>query len=148
MLVPAAVLVLVILGAIAVDLSVAFLGQRELANMAAASANDAATAALSKATFYQGRGGSAPGAIELDERLARETVARVLSAQAPSGVTVTGFDVKAPGSQVCVTVDGRVEYLFAKAIPGLPHGMTVRGRAAATAVPGPAGSPVPTRSSC
>ena len=147
-LVPAAVLVLVILGAIAVDLSVVFLGQRELANAAAAAANDAATAAISKEAFYRGRGDRAPGRIEVDEEGARQVARRVLSAQAPRGVTVTGVDVRAPGSQVCVTLEGRVDHLFAKAIPGVPRSTAVRTRASASAVQGPPGSAVSSRSVC
>jgi Flp pilus assembly protein TadG len=147
-LVPAAVLVLVILGAIAVDLSIVFLGQRELANAAVAAANDAATAAISKEAFYRGRGHRAPGAIEVDDRQARDVAAQVLSVQAPRAVTVTGVEVRSPGSQVCVAVEGRVDHLFARAIPGVPRSTTVRGRASASAVQGPPGSPVPSRSAC
>ena len=51
MLMPAAVLVLVVLGAIAVDFSIAFLGERELANAASAAANDAAAAAVDQMVF-------------------------------------------------------------------------------------------------
>ena len=147
-LVPAAVLVLVILGAIAVDMSIVLLGQRELANMAAAAANDAATAAISKEAFYRGGSGRAPGEVQIDDGEARHVVAHVLDVEVPRGVKVTRFDVQAPGSQVCVTVEGRVEYLFARAIPGVPHSTTVQGRARATAVRGPAGTSVPRSPGC
>ena len=52
MLFPAAVLVVLILGAIAVDASVAFLAKRELNDASAALANDLAIEALSNDAFY------------------------------------------------------------------------------------------------
>jgi D-alanyl-D-alanine carboxypeptidase len=44
MLMPAAVLIVIVLGSIAVDFAIVFLGEREAASLAAAAANDAATA--------------------------------------------------------------------------------------------------------
>jgi hypothetical protein len=38
------------------------------------------------------------------------------------------------GDRVCVTVTGRVDYIFSKAVPGASRGRTVTGRAVATAV--------------
>ena len=147
LLVPAGVLVLFVLGAIAVDFAIAFMAQRELTSAAAAAANDAATAALSDAAFYEG-GDGGPGRIEIDDDAARGFVDRALAARRPRGVSDVTTVVEAPGRQVCVTLTGRVEYLFAKAVPGGPRGTTVTGRAVATAVEGPAGSRVPARSVC
>ena len=147
MLVPAAVLVLVVLGAIAVDFSVAFLGQRELTSAAAAAANDAATA-ISKETFYRGRGGVPAGTVVLDAHQARRAAEQALRARAPRGVEVTEETVDASGGQVCVRLSGRVDYLFARALPGMDDGTTVHERATATAVTGPAGSPVRPRPPC
>ena len=146
MLVPAAVLVLVILGAIAVDSATAFLGQRELAGAAAAAANDAATA-ISPAHFYRS-GGGAEGAVAIDDDRARRVAERAVSARAPRGVEVTAFSVEATRGQVCVTIVGRVEYVFAKAVPGVARHTTVQARAEATAVEGPAGSPLAPRQVC
>ena len=147
MLVPAAVLVLVILGAIAVDFSVAFLGQRELTSAAAAAANDAATA-ISEETFYGERGDRAAGSIRIDEGRARRVVDQALAARAPRGVEVIDRTVEPSGGQVCVVLSGRVDYVFARAVPGMAHGTTVRGPATATAVTGPPGSPVAHRPRC
>ena len=147
MLVPAAVLVLVVLGAIAVDFSVAFLGQRELTNAAAAAANDAATA-ISEQSFYQGGTGLSPGTIRVDESRARRVAQQALVARAPRGVQVTEAVVDPSGGQVCVTLRGRVPYVFARAIPGMSDGAAVQGRATATAVSGPAGTPVTSRPDC
>jgi hypothetical protein len=137
LLVPAAVLVLVVLGAIAVDFALAFLGQRELNAAAAAAANDAAGAALSDAAFYSGR----HGPVEIDPARAEEVAAAALERRRPGGVEVTSLTVRASGPQVCITVVGRVPYLFSPIVPGGPRAAVVRGQAVASAVVG--ASPVP-----
>ena len=53
LLFPAGVLIVMVLAAMAVDTSIAFMGQRELANATAAAANDAASQAMNNAAFYQ-----------------------------------------------------------------------------------------------
>jgi Flp pilus assembly protein TadG len=135
MLVPAAVLVLVVLGAIAVDSAVAFLGQREASNAAAAAANDAA-AALSDASFY----GS--GALVVDQGRARSVAAAAVSARSSRGLVVDDIAVQVDGPAVCVTVRATVPYIFGRGLPGAAHAARVTGRAAAMAVAGPAGTPV------
>jgi hypothetical protein len=147
MLVPAAVLVLVILGAIAVDFSVAFLGQRELTSAAGAAANDAATA-IAKGRFYQGAGGGAAGEVVIDADRAARVVDEALVARAPRGVTIDGVTVDPTGGQVCVVLTGRVDYVFAGTIPGMADSAPVKGRATATAVTGAAGSAVARRPTC
>ncbi len=147
MLVPAAVLVLVILGAIAVDFSVAFLGQRELISAAGAAANDAATA-IAERRFYQGGGADEAGTVVLDEDRAARVVNQALAARAPRGVMIGDVNVYPSGGQVCVLLRGRVDYVFAPAVPGMADGASVQGRASATAVAGPPGSPVVPRPRC
>lgn len=137
-LLPAAVLVLVVLAAIAVDSAVAFLGQRELSNAATAAANDAATAALSDAAFYR------QGALVVDSARARTVAADAVAARVVRGVSVDSVDVAVAGPRVCVTVRGRVPYVFARALPGVAHSASVVGRAEAVALNGLAG---PSRSS-
>ena len=56
MLMPAAVLIVILLGSIAVDFAVVFLGQRDLGAAAAAAANNAATYGLDEAAFRAGEG--------------------------------------------------------------------------------------------
>jgi len=129
MLMPAAVLVFIVLGAIAVDFAVAFLGEREVSNAAAAAANDAAGAALDQTRFY------ADGALRLDPVRAA-SVGR-------SSVRAAGLDhlgdvdvrvaVDRDAPVVTVTVSARVGYVFAKALPGGPDGVTVEASATATA---------------
>jgi hypothetical protein len=143
MLVPAAVLVVVILGAIAVDSAVAFLGQREIANAAAAGANDAATAAISDTRFYRGGDGHAPGALVLDLARARAVAGRAVAARAPRGVHLDAIDVSVAGDRVCVTVRARVPFVFARALPMVGHHAAVTGQATAIAVSGDPGTAPP-----
>ena len=136
LLFPAGILIVLVLAAIAVDTSIAFMGQRELANAAAAAANDAAGRAVDNATFYE------QDRIELDPA----TVESVAVAEVRAAVDQTrhaGLDVHtvaspptAPGCPwtVRVTASSRVSYVFAKAIPGGPHEADVH----ASAVAGPA----------
>lgn len=130
-------LVLIILGAIAVDFAIAFLGQRELSGLAAAAANDAATAALSDARFYRGTGTPADGGrIHIDEEAAGRVAQLAVERRRNSAVSNPVARVRTSGSQVCVTVRGEVNYVFAKAIPGAPNRVTVEGSAVAHAVEG------------
>lgn len=145
MLVPAGVLVLVILGAIAVDSAIAFLGQRQLADAATAAANDAAAAAVASEVFYR-PGPARPAAV--DDALARRVVDQALAAQGIRGVEDVTADVRTVGTLVCVTLTGHVPYLFAKAVPGAARGTTVTGRGVASAVEGPPGTPAPRPEGC
>lgn len=132
MLMPAAVLVFIVLGAIAVDFAVAFLGEREVSNAAAAAANDVAGAALDRDRFY------ADGAVRLDPAAA-DRVAR--SAVAAAGLddlddVDVRVEVATDAPEVTVTVSARVRYLFSKALPGGPDGARVEASATATAEEG------------
>lgn len=137
MLMPAAVLILLILGAIAVDAAVVHLGQRQLANAVAAAANDAAGAALSDAAFY------GDGRLTVDPARARSVAGISFAAAFPpsrsGAVTPAGPpSVSVSGDQVCVAAEARVRHIFARAIPGVAHSTVVRARSAATAVRGSA----------
>ncbi len=141
MLVPALVLVLVVLAAIAVDSAAVFLGQRQLGDAAAAAANDAASA-LSDQSFYRA------GTVDLDPTVARRVADASLAAQDHSGVTIDGpAEVQVAGRQVCVSLTGHVEAIFGRAVPGVPHTTTVHARATATAA-GDQGTSVQHRSLC
>ncbi len=137
MLVPAGVLVLVVLGAIAVDSAIAFLGQRQLADAATAAANDAAVAALSDEALY---GAGTAAHLAVDPGLAQRVVDQALAAQTVRGVEGVTAEVRTAGPVVCVTLTGYVPYLFAKAVPGAAQGTTVTGRAVASAVEGAPGT--------
>lgn len=129
MLMPAAVLVVIVLGAIAVDFAVVFLAERELANVAAAAANDAATRAVDRDRFY------ADGTVELDPATAARVAEQVVAVGGPryaEGLEV-GVTVDRSRPVVTVEVQAEVDYIFAKAIPGARHSATVQAVATATA---------------
>lgn len=147
MLMPAAVLILVILGAIAVDSAVVFLAERELANATAAAANDAAAAAVSDAAFY----GS--GEVVIDENEARHVAADALRLRLPEGgpvgaISLSGDpEVLVSGRHVCVTARATVRHIFARAIPGVAREAHVSARSTATAA-GDGGTSVAARTIC
>lgn len=107
-LMPAAVLIFLGLGALAVDSALAFLGERSAANAAAAAANDAAGVAVDRDAFY------ADGSVRLDPVLAREVASASVAAAGLEHVEGVTVEVSvAPGApEVTVTVRGRVAYLF------------------------------------
>ena len=127
MLMPAAVLVVLLLGAIAVDLTAVRLGQRELVAAAGDAANDAVTVGLDEAVLRAGDG------YRIDPGRARAAAVASLAAKgllddlaAPPTVAVDS-----QGS-VEVVLLRRVPHLFAKALPGAPDDQTVRATVTAT----------------
>jgi Flp pilus assembly protein TadG len=128
MLMPAGVLVVLLLGAIAFDLSVVFLRQRQASALAVDVANDLATAALDEAAFRT------DGTYRIDPERADELGRAFVGASdlrdeiADVEVTVVGTDAV----EVRIVMD--VDYVFAKAIPGTSDGTTVVAAATAVAV--------------
>ncbi|MGK2947095.1 MAG: hypothetical protein ACSLFP_00845 [Acidimicrobiales bacterium] len=128
MLMPAGVLVVLLLGAIAFDLSLVFLRQRQATSVAVDVANDLATLALDEAAFRAGDG------FRLDPARAVEV----------GELLVGGSDLADHVVEVSITVTDResvevvlvvsVDYVFARAVPGVPKGTTVEARAAASTV--------------
>ena len=121
LLFPAGVLIVVVLAAMAVDASIAFLGDRELAAAVAAAANDAATEALSDEAFY------GDGRLELDdwevEQVAEERVRTSLDTGRHRQLTVRATVERSSGGcawSLRVEASARVSYLFASALPGGP----------------------------
>jgi hypothetical protein len=113
LLFPAALLIVLVLGAISADLAAVFLGERELANATAAAANDAATEALANAAFYgEGRVQVADGGAS---EVAGGLVRGALSSSRYRNVQVQ-VDVLA--DRVTVRATAEVRRLFAAAIPG------------------------------
>lgn len=130
MLMPAGVLIVLLLGAISFDLSLVFLRQRQASGVAVDIANDLASAAFDEEQFR------ATGAFELDPGRA-ESLGRSFVDSSDLTGEVIAFDVDVIGSdsvQVSITV--RVDYVFAKAIPGAADSTTVTARATAVATPG------------
>ena len=129
MLMPAGVLIVLLLGAIAFDLSLVFLRQRQASSLAADVANDLATAAFDEDAFR------ADGRFELDPRRAA-TLGRSLVAISDLGTEVTDVEVAVVGADsVSVRLVMDVDYVFAKAIPGASNGTTVTATATAVATP-------------
>lgn len=130
LLVPAGVLVLVVLASLAVDFTVAFLGERELASLAASAANDAVTAAVDEDHLRR------TGEFRLDADEVHAVVAATLAASstevalAPPDVEVTTVGGE-PAVRVRLT--GRIRYVFAPALPGGPDGADVGASAVAVA---------------
>ncbi|MEJ5254762.1 MAG: pilus assembly protein TadG-related protein [Acidimicrobiales bacterium] len=127
MLMPAAVLIVLTLAAITVDTAIVHLGRRELVHAADAAANDAVTYGFDEQRFRRGEG------YLLDERRAREAVVSSLAARglldrlsAPPVVRFTAVD------EVRVELHMEVDYLFARALPGV-RSATVEAHATAVA---------------
>lgn len=120
-LVPAGVLVLLILGAISVDLSIAYLAQRQLQDAATAAVNDAAGAALDQAVLRAG------GPASLDPDLAASVVRDAVAADVRGPVRLTADPVvEVAGTQVTVRLEGDAPYVFSPSIPGVPRRAHVR----------------------
>lgn len=131
LLFPAAVLIVLVLGAIAVDLSAVHLAKRQVLDLAASAANDAVTAGLDQGRFR------ATGEYVIDPDLAAIAVDRAVTANEPDGRTTVLSVVVGPGpGQVTVELSAPADPVFAPALPGGPRTSTVTGSATATAVGG------------
>jgi len=127
MLMPVAVLIMFVLGAITVDLTAVRAGQQDLLAAATDAANDAATAGLDEAALRSGRG------YQLDPTRAWLVAVDVLATKGLLDNLSTGPDVtiNADGS-VTVALARRVPHLFARALPGAPDDELVQATATAT----------------
>lgn len=126
-LMPAAVLVLMILGAISVDFSVAYLARRQVQDAAVAAANDAAGAGLDQARLRTG-----DGQLGLDPDVATRTAIAAANASVSEPVRLTAPPiVVVEGNRVTVTLEGEAGYVFSGAVPGAPKRVHVRGQASA-----------------
>jgi hypothetical protein len=130
MLMPAGVLVVLLLGAIAFDLSLVFLRQRQASSLAVDVANDVATAALDEQGFRS------DGVFRLDpERATRLGVDLVRVSDLGALVEDVEVEVVGPDA-VTVRVVLHVDYVFARAIPGASDGTEVTASATAVATAG------------
>lgn len=130
MLMPAGVLVVLLLGAISFDLSLVFLRQRQASSVAVDVANDLASAAFDEDRYRS------TGEFTLDPARADDLGATFVAATDLAG-DVVAVDVEVLAADVVrVTLTVRVDYVFAKAIPGAAEGTTVSADATAVAAPG------------
>ncbi len=127
MLMPAAVLIVLLLGAIAVDLTVVHLRQRAAISAAGSAANDAVTYGLDEAALRRGVG------YRLDPARVARAVAQSIESQGltddlvgPPEITETD-----PGA-VTVVLRVRARYIFARALPHGPTQTTVTARSTAS----------------
>jgi Flp pilus assembly protein TadG len=124
------VLIVLLLGAIAFDLSLLFLRQRQASSVVGDIANDLATQAVDEAAFR------ATGDYQLDPDRA-DVLGRALLGQSDIAGEVVNVEIEVLGADtVQVTVVVRVDYVFAKAIPGADDGSEVRATATAVAATG------------
>jgi hypothetical protein len=127
MLMPAAVLVVFLLAAISFDLSLLFLRQRQASSVAVDVANDLASAAFDEASFRS------TGDFRLDPGRADE-LGRAFVDASDLGGEVEALEVEVVGpDRVAVRLTVRVDYVFARAIPGAADGSTVTATATAHA---------------
>jgi hypothetical protein len=129
MLVPAGVLVLVVLGAIAVDFAGVFLAQRQLADVTAAAANDAATAALSDQAYY-----GADGRLAVDPATAAAVVCTAVQAQVDARLRLQAIGIAVGTRWVHVRAVAQVDHVVARAVPGVAHQATVSAAGSAVAL--------------
>lgn len=112
LLMPAAVLIVLVLAAITVDLSLVHLARREAMAAAEGAANDAVTFGLDEAAYRRGEG------YRLDPARVRIAVERALATDAAGERWSGPPRVEVLGSAVRITVVARVDYVFARALPG------------------------------
>ena len=112
MLLPAAVLIFLVLGALCVDYGAVYVAKRELTDAAAAAASDAATRALDVDLLYS------TGELRLVPALVDEVVRSSLAAKGLDRLEPQLDGVEIDGTVVTVRVRGRARHLFARAVPG------------------------------
>lgn len=124
---PALALVVVVLGALAVDVALVHLAERQAFAAAAAAANDAATYGLDPTAL---RAGDEPVLVPARARRAAELA---LAGGQPIG-RARPPQVEVSGTTVTVTVILEVDRVFARGVPGAPRSTTVEATATADAV--------------
>jgi uncharacterized membrane protein len=128
MLMPAAVLVLLMLGGIAFDYAHLYLAKRELSSLAEGAANNAASDGVDEAAVRRGDG------YLLDPDLVARSVLASIAAR-PADLQLVGeptVELLSP-TTVQVTITARIQYVFTKAVPGARTSETVTVRAVAEA---------------
>jgi Flp pilus assembly protein TadG len=130
LLVPAGIVVFIVLASIAVDLSHLWLERRELTAAASAAANDAAALGIDPASLRD-----ETTDVRLDPGRVQSVATTSLAAQGIDAVPTVSIGVGPGGEpQVTVTLTGRVDYIFAPAVPGGPSGASVTVSASALVV--------------
>ena len=112
-LLPAAVLVFIVLGSLAVDASLAFLGERAVANLASAVANDAATQGIDVVHYY------GTSEIVLDPARVQDVAEAALRTSGLDHLDDLTIETEVIGADtVLVRVRARVRSQFSRVLPG------------------------------
>jgi hypothetical protein len=119
MLMPAALLVVFVLGSIALEFAAVSMRQRALANAADAAANDAATVAID-ATMLR-----ATGEVVLDPDAVAAVIDHSLRAQRVELAAPPAIEISPDGRSIRLELEQYVPYVIARALPG-DDGTTVR----------------------
>ena len=121
MLMPAAVLVLIMLAAIAFDYSHLYLAKRDLTSLADAAANNAVTYGVDQASIRRGDG------YVLDPDLVERSVVASIGVHSRD-LHLVGeplVELVTP-TEVRITLVARIDYVFTRAVPGARDSETVR----------------------
>lgn len=111
-LVPAGFLVLILLGAIAVDSAVAYQAQEELHDALSAAANDAVAAAVDNHAFYSS------GRVTLDPAAAAAAVCQSVAAQSQGPLHQLKLAMAVSGTSMRVDATASVDAVFGRIVPG------------------------------
>ena len=114
---PAALMVMVILGAIVIDVGYTTIRGRELRAVAASAANDS-LAALDIAVLR------ATGDVVIDERAARRIVAQAIALGPLPDAQIVGIDIN--GFEIAVTLQLEIELVMAPALGDLNRVTLIR----------------------
>jgi hypothetical protein len=111
-LMPAAAMIFIVLGSLAVDSAIAYLGEREVGNLASAVANDAATQAIDVERFY------ATGEVVLVPARAQAVADAATARNADGHLQGLEIETEIVGTdRIRVHVHAAVRSLFARALP-------------------------------
>jgi Flp pilus assembly protein TadG len=116
-LMPAAVLIVIILGAIAADFSHVHNRKRELIAVASSIANDAVTYGIDTGALRNGAGSTVVYNDDRVRDVINTSVSHHVSPDRP--ITFVSYTVDTTTDTVTVTLAENVDYIFAKAIPGV-----------------------------
>ena len=112
MLMPAALLVVFVLGAICIEFAVVSMRQRALFNAADAAANDAATVAIDAAALRT------TGELVLDPDLVAEVIERSLRAQGVELASEPTIEISPDRRSIRLVLVQHVPFVIAGALPG------------------------------
>jgi hypothetical protein len=112
MLVPAGLLVLILLAALAVDSAAAYLGQQQLHDALEAAANDAVTVALSNQAFYT------RGAIVIDPVIAARSICLDIASESNQDLQGIQVWMALDGPALRLRATATVRAVFGRALPG------------------------------